>query len=185
MKGLGLPVEERAHLSGEAINAYLNMYADRFDITRRIRCNTKVTTIERMEESWWRITTQSGSRIDCDKLMIATGLTSQPFLPAIHGIDSFGAPVLHTKDFCEKSAEVTKTVRTVTVLGSNKSAWDVAYMFATAGVKVNLIIRSAFSLRPYSCTLTEVDLAYSGRPAMDRDGWRRYTLRRSRSGSKA
>lgn len=147
MKGLGLPVEERAHLPGEAVNTYLTMYADRFDITRRIRCNTNVTTIERLEESWWRVTTQSGSKIDCKKLVIATGLTSQPFLPTITGLDSFQAPIVHTKDWSEKLCELMKTTKTVTVIGGNKSAWDAAYMFASAGVEVNWIIRSAFSLQ--------------------------------------
>ncbi|KAG9000142.1 hypothetical protein FRB93_012817 [Tulasnella sp. JGI-2019a] len=143
MHGLGLPAKEGEHLTGEVIHAYLQLYADTFDVTRRIRFNTKVATIERIDDMFWQVTTESDSVINCNKVIIATGITSQPFIPFIPGFESLACPIFHTRDLSEKSSEVMKTAETVAVLGGNKSAWDTAYMFATAGIKVNFIIRSS------------------------------------------
>ncbi|EEH33191.2 hypothetical protein PAAG_04244 [Paracoccidioides lutzii Pb01] len=74
-------------------------------------------------------------------LILATGLTSEAFLPHFDGQETFGGPIFHIKDFPQNKATLG-TAKSVTILGATKSAWDAAYAYSTAGVKVNWIIRS-------------------------------------------
>lgn len=73
--------------------------------------------------------------------MIATGMTSDPFIPKLPGREAFDAPLLHSCDLAKRGPELLKTAKSVVVLGSQKSAYDSVYMFATAGVKVDWVSR--------------------------------------------
>lgn len=82
-------------------------------------------------------------RIYARKLVVATGMTSEPVKPVIEGEEQFGAPVFHCKDF-GKHADTLCSAKRVAVLGGTKSAWDVAYSYASSGVEVDWIIRGGF-----------------------------------------
>lgn len=136
MDKLGLEAEKGRYVEGHVVLQYLKLYADKFDVTRRIRFNTKVVTAERVGDGW-ALTTEAGATINCQKLIVATGLTSMPFLPSIPGVESLGAPVFHTKQFHSGLPELKKNAKRVTVLGGNKSAYDAVYLLASAGIKVD------------------------------------------------
>lgn len=134
------------HPSGEIVHAYLTKYAEKFGIMDMIRFECSVASAEHQEgdEGGWILTVQkkdgATQRILARKLIMATGMTSEPFLPHIEGQEQFGAPIFHSKDFL-KHADTLETAKTVTVLGGTKSAWDVVYAYASKGVKVNWVIR--------------------------------------------
>ncbi|KAG8861172.1 hypothetical protein FRB96_003122 [Tulasnella sp. 330] len=137
-------VKPGGHIPGQVVCDYLKHYIAKFDLGRRIRCNTKVTTVERLQEiDQWRITTDAHSTIICDKLIIATGLMAEPFIPTIPGMDSFGAPVVHTRDMRENAPKVLETASSVTVYGGRKSAQNAVHYFASNGVKVHWVIRES------------------------------------------
>jgi cation diffusion facilitator CzcD-associated flavoprotein CzcO len=81
-------------------------------------------------------------KILAKKLVVATGLTSEPFLPVIDGQESFGGPIFHGKDFLQH-ADTLETAKSVAVFGGTKSAWDAVYAYASKGVQVNWIIRGS------------------------------------------
>ncbi|KAG9028362.1 hypothetical protein FRB95_006544 [Tulasnella sp. JGI-2019a] len=137
-------VKPAGHIPGQVVHDYLKQYIDKFDLGRRIRCNTTVKTVERLNDSdQWRVSTNGGSTIVCDKLIIATGLMSEPFIPAIPGMDAFGVPIVHTRDLREHAERLLRSASLVTVYGGRKSAQDAVHYFASNGVKVHWCIRES------------------------------------------
>lgn len=75
-------------------------------------------------------------RVLADKLIVATGLTSEPLVPKLEGSAGFGAPLFHVKDFCNQ-AKSKHDIKNFVVLGTSKSAWDACYAYATTDVQVH------------------------------------------------
>ncbi|KAL1999929.1 hypothetical protein VTN02DRAFT_3796 [Thermoascus thermophilus] len=143
-------VQPGQHITGDVLHSYFEKYVERFGFGDRIRLNSKVERAERKPDGRWRLTvTQSHGEeahtvtLDTGKLIVATGVTSQPFLPSFSGQDRFGAPVFHCRDFAAQAQEVLQPGKRVSVLGGTKSAWDVAYACAASGVHVDWIIRES------------------------------------------
>lgn len=134
------------HIPGETISVYLKAYADKFGITDKIRSCHKVIVAEHQEtsEGGWFLTVADSKdekvRVFARRLIIATGLTSEPWLPHFDGQESFGGRIFHGKYF-QQNADTLETAKTVTIFGGTKFAWDAVYSYATAGVKVNWVIR--------------------------------------------
>ncbi|KAK2792220.1 hypothetical protein FQN51_001879 [Onygenales sp. PD_10] len=140
-------VKPREHIPGEVINSYMKAYAANFGLTDLIRLQTKVLVAEHQDTNTggWILTVagskQEEYKVFARRLIIATGLTSEPFLPHFDGQETFGGKIFHNRDFREHR-DTLETGKSVTVLGAGKSAWDAVYAYAMAGVKVNWIIRS-------------------------------------------
>ncbi|KAK3899399.1 hypothetical protein C8A05DRAFT_36991 [Staphylotrichum tortipilum] len=135
------------HITGEVMHRYLTKYAEKFDILNKIRHGTAVSTAEHKDgpEGGWILTVQDGEgsrQIFAMKLVVATGLTSEPFLPHIDGQEEFGAPMFHGKDFIKHAATLEMAKR-VTVFGGTKLAWDAVYAYASRGIKVDWVIRES------------------------------------------
>lgn len=141
-------VKPGEHIPGEVVHDYLTKYAEKFGVLPHLRVNTKVQSAERAEKGGWllRLDSDLGS-ILTKKLIVATGMTSEPFIPTINGQELFGGQIFHIKDFSKKAATL-ETAKSVTVLGSTKSAWDAVYAYASKGIEVNWVIRGMLNLRP-------------------------------------
>ncbi|KAI8947269.1 hypothetical protein F4801DRAFT_519639 [Xylaria longipes] len=142
-------VKPGEHMTGQAINSYLKAYAKQNGISDFIHLNTNVLTAEHQEtdNGGWILTLTAShpsatKKIFARRLIIATGLTSEAFLPHFDGQEIFGGRVFHGKHF-QQNSDTLKTAKAVTVFGATKFAWDAAYAYATAGVKVNWVIRSS------------------------------------------
>lgn len=139
-------VKPGEHIPGHVMHKYLRSYAETFDVYRRIRFQSKVESVEQTDNGRWLITIintapdSESKMILSKKLIVATGTTSEPFMPDLRGAESFGAPIIHLKDF-KDHADTLKTAKNVVVLGGGKGGWDAAYAYASAGVHVDMIIR--------------------------------------------
>jgi cation diffusion facilitator CzcD-associated flavoprotein CzcO len=146
-------VKPGQYIPGEATNAYLKAYVDKFNLGSSIRLQTKVTVAEHQDtlRGGWILTivNQEGqeSKVFAKRLIVATGLTSQPFMPHFDGQEDFGGKVFHSKYF-QQNQDTIKNSKSVTVFGATKFGWDSAYTYAKAGVEVNWVIRC--SLAPVS-----------------------------------
>lgn len=136
------------HIPGETMNAYLCAYANHFDLTKRIRFNTRVIEVRRLEdENGWSLKTENPeigiSILECRKLVMATGILSVPHLPDLKGIGEFDGPIIHSSELGPMSGALVESpdVRTIAVLGGGKSAYDAVYLAASTGHKVQWIIR--------------------------------------------
>jgi cation diffusion facilitator CzcD-associated flavoprotein CzcO len=132
-------------IPGTVVQKYLENYAKRFGVLGLIRFKSKVETAERKEGDGWILTVSSGGQqkqIHTSKLVVATGLTSEPFMPAFAGSDKFDGLIFHSKDF-RRQANSLETAKSVVVYGGHKSAWDAAYEYAVAGAQVHMVIRES------------------------------------------
>ncbi|KAL4997086.1 hypothetical protein BDV10DRAFT_201987 [Aspergillus recurvatus] len=152
-------VKDGQHIPGHVLQRYLQNYAQHFGVMDCVRLNCRVSVVEHNETSGsdsdakWTVTyVDSSSEQDGQKeltatvrsrrLILATGVTSQPYLPPIQGQEAFARPLFHTIDM-PKHLECTlqKPGNRIAVLGGTKSAWDAVYAAATAGAQVDWIIR--------------------------------------------
>lgn len=85
----GFGVKAGEHIPGMVVHRYLCEFAEAFDLTKRIKLSTKVLNAEKLDgnNAGWLLQTRTSkteenlpksSAIKCKKLIIATGLTSQP-----------------------------------------------------------------------------------------------------------
>ncbi|KAJ5605433.1 hypothetical protein N7510_008214 [Penicillium lagena] len=146
-------------IAGWKINHYLHAWVTKWDLQKHIRLNWKVEKIARLESKEWTleisITTSSPRLITviCDKLLLATGLTSIPNLPAtqMHGeFVETTAPAIHAKqvgDWAreklgyqplpdtagkpERTDSQAPRLRAVAIYGGAKSSFDLVHFFAT------------------------------------------------------
>lgn len=140
-------VQPGQHIPGTVIHDYLTKYAQKFGVFDKIRFQHKVDVVEHQESGGWIVTARDVSAekekevtILAKRLVVATGLTSEAFLPHFDGQEEFGAPIFHGKDFLQY-ADTFNTAKSVTVFGGTKTAWDLVYQYATKGISVNWVIR--------------------------------------------
>ncbi|TAQ85804.1 hypothetical protein B7494_g5871 [Chlorociboria aeruginascens] len=145
-------LDKWADLPAATVHEYLERYVDEFDLRRRCRLNTKVVRVERNEkrgDAVWKLEIQNVAFHDrtretlfCDKLIVASGISSSPSLPSHIDWGTFDGQVMHSKEVGMKHTILTSnSVRRLTVVGGNKSAVDVVNMCALAGKEVDWIIR--------------------------------------------
>ncbi|KAL4876753.1 hypothetical protein BJY04DRAFT_231362 [Aspergillus karnatakaensis] len=163
------------HIPGERVHAYFAELAGHLGIVSRLKLSTRVTGAEMDEDGVWNVSLVTVKRADksvevvrAKKLVVATGLTSKPYIPDIQGSERFGGLILHSKQLKAQAEELAQCKR-VAVVGGNKSAWDVCYTAAREGAQVDMIIRPSgggpsyvwpktFSIGPFSFSLACLSL---------------------------
>lgn len=130
------------HVPGGAVTNYFEEYADKFHLNKHFRFHHTVSSIERLGQRW-RVATAGGPIFIAEKVIVATGMTSEAFIPSIPGSETFGAPLIHSRDLPTYAKPLLKSPTSVTIYGGRKSAQDAVYYFASNGVKVNWVIRDS------------------------------------------
>lgn len=101
------------------IRGYIEEVVTRFDLHKFIRYHTEL-----LDARWdapaaqWRITTSAG-HFSANILILAMGFLSEPFVPAIEGLDSFRGPTFHSARW---DHDVDLTGKKVAVVGTGASA---------------------------------------------------------------
>jgi cyclohexanone monooxygenase len=99
---------------------YLNHVADRFDLRRDIRFNTRVTAAAFDEtRNLWEVGLDSGERIEGRFFILAGGAISVPKPPEIDGIESFRGATYHTGNWPQEGVDFTG--QRVAVIGTGSS----------------------------------------------------------------
>lgn len=162
------------HPTAQAIQAYHTAFAEKNGILEFVRCSTRVVSAEHQGDGGWNLvvcpvadsdpkTTQGAeSKISARRLIVATGLVSEPFMPHIEGQEVFDRPLFHSKDFLKYAGNPIDTgkAKRVTVFGGSKSGWDAVYAYGTAGVKVDWVIRGR-TVRIANCRKTSLANSFS------------------------
>lgn len=141
------PVEEQYYgfFPAKYVTAYLEAYVDNHSynertIRDRITFNVRIENIEKVDD-WWCVSCAGGSELRAQKLIDATGMTSEPNNPYLPGRETFQGKILHHKEFGQLGDLKAAQGCHWAVLGGGKSAADVAYAAAKAGKDVSWIIR--------------------------------------------
>ncbi|KAK1145866.1 hypothetical protein N8T08_003812 [Aspergillus melleus] len=160
-------VKDGEHIPGAVVQRYMEAFLERFNLWGMVRLGVKVESVRVDEEEngngdGWVLETatvesdtataspanataedevQDKQTIHARKLIVCTGITSQPYLPTYAGQDSYAAPLLHCRDLPLHQDQIFHPNSRVTVFGGTKSAWDAVYAAASAGARVDWIIR--------------------------------------------
>ncbi|MGH9083990.1 MAG: flavin-containing monooxygenase, partial [Acidimicrobiales bacterium] len=103
------------------ILAYARHVAERYDLRRDIRFDTRVTSATYDEAtSTWTVSTDPGPPIVAQHLVMATGCLSAANVPAIEGADSFAGASYHTGRWPHDGVDFTGL--RVGVIGTGSSA---------------------------------------------------------------
>lgn len=160
------------HIPGNVVHAYFCEAAARYKIDECIHYETNVDSAELQKDGRWKVRlssidkSKSTQTIMADKLVVATGLTSEPYIPSIPGMDSFRGLIVHSKQLKEQADNLT-ACKEVVVLGGNKSSWDVCYAAARSGSQVHMVIRptgggpsylwpKTFTMGPFTLSLASM-----------------------------
>ncbi|KAF2727507.1 FAD/NAD(P)-binding domain-containing protein [Polyplosphaeria fusca] len=117
-------------IRGEEVHNYLHAYALKRDLLRRIRFRSRVIEAERLRHgankaAGWRLTLSTGETLDCDKLVVASGLYSAPHVPDIQGLDAFAGLSMHSKLLGKQHHRLASPdIKSVFVVGGCKSATE-------------------------------------------------------------
>lgn len=142
-------VQRGLHIPGTVVHDYLTQVADHFNLTARTRLETRIESAELKENGEWLLKVSSAAakgsnpttyNIVAEKLVIATGLTSEPFVPQYPGQGDFQGNVFHSLELKARAKDI-EAAKDVVVLGGNKSAWDACYSAVIAGARVRMVMR--------------------------------------------
>jgi len=111
---------------------------------------SNMANAERNQDGGWILSIVGrNEKITITRLIVATGLASDPAKPKFEGMEGFQAPLFHSRDFL-KNADVLEKAQRVCITGGGKSPFDVAYAFANTGTTVDWVIRESSHGRVYS-----------------------------------
>ncbi|MEZ4451260.1 MAG: NAD(P)/FAD-dependent oxidoreductase [Nannocystaceae bacterium] len=131
--------------SAEEYSAYLEAYADHFELRPHIRLRTEVLHAVR-DGDRWRITVQDGvlppESIEADALIVATGSNH---IPRRIPLEGFTGEIVHSVDY--RRAEDFAGKR-VLVIGAGESAFDVAADVAKVAAHTALWARTPITPGP-------------------------------------
>ena len=140
-----LGVDEWADINASTVQTYLERYAQKFGTLQKCRFNTAVSKVERQAGGWkiYIKPQEAGAKETflCNKLIVATGVTSKPHMLEIDA-SAFTGKILHSQGLGKHHGCLTSTaVKRVTVVGGNKSAAETVRLCALAGKVVTWLIR--------------------------------------------
>jgi hypothetical protein len=182
-------VKDGEHIPAAIIQQYLTDVARKTGVMARTRFGWRVDHVKSLGADGWDLVVSHDeleSTITTRRLIIATGLLNMPNMPTFDGEKDFCGPIFHSRDFKGQLHE-TKTARRAVVIGGAKSAYDVAWSYAQAGVPVDLLIRpdgngptwfapafvTPLKLSLECLTSTRAISWFSPCPFGSEDGWKR------------
>jgi cyclohexanone monooxygenase len=140
------------------ILAYLNHVADRFDLRRDIRFETRVeSAVWDEDRERWTVATDRGDRVTAAFLIMATGCLSVPRMPDLPGVDRFAGEAYHTGLWPHDLVDFAG--KRVAIIGSGSSAVQSLPVIAAEAAQVTLFQRTPpYSVPAWNHPLSEEDV---------------------------
>lgn len=123
--------------------AYLEAYADHFDIRRHIRFNSKVTLVDTSDAEGWHVRLADGTEDAFDAVVVASGHQGVPSHPSF--AKKFTGEYLHSHEY-----RVPEPFRNkhVLVIGIGNSACDIAADICPLTASTTIAARSPVLIMP-------------------------------------
>src|SRR5712691_6414926 len=133
----------KEHYSGQPENErYLNYVADKFDLRRDIRLNSRViSAVYDEREQCWQIQLQEDHRARAQFLLAAVGVLSAHYVPDFAGLESFQGVWCHTGRWPKEGLDVAG--KRVGVVGTGASAVQLIPEIAKEVVHLTVFQRTA------------------------------------------
>ena len=125
--------------------AYLEAYARKFDLYDKIRFSTAVVKVRRREATsppGWIVETASGEILECDKLIVASGLYSK-HRPIPVPYSEYTGTTFHSRYLSREHERLSNdpNVKDIVVVGACKSAVETCSVFLAAKKRVHWVVR--------------------------------------------
>ncbi len=120
---------------------YINHVADRFDLNRDIKLNTRVTAANYQDDASWIVKTDQGDEIKAQFCIMATGCLSTPQNPDIAGVDDFSGPTYMTGQWPHEKVDFSG--KTVGIIGTGSSAIQAIPVIAEEARHLTVFQRTA------------------------------------------
>jgi len=139
---------------------YLNHVADRFNLKRDIRFNTKVAAAHYDETAnLWRVSTEAGERFTAQFLITAVGCLSSANVPKIPGLDTFEGRWYHTGQWPHEGVDFRG--KRVGQIGTGSTGIQAAPVIAETAAHLTVFQRTAnYSVPARNGPLTREFLTY-------------------------
>jgi hypothetical protein len=125
--------------------AYLNSFAEHFQLDKNIELNREVSLVQPIENNLWLVTFSDGNRRIYKGIIICNGHHWQKRFPKFTG--KFNGKIIHSKDY-QKTAQLQG--KKVLVIGGGNSACDIAAEAARVAQKSVLSLRESVWFLPKS-----------------------------------
>lgn len=123
------------------ILTYLNHVADRFDLRRNIRLNTRVTSAKFLEDfNLWQVETDRGDSVTTRFLITGIGCISTGNVPDIPGLDYFEGDWHHTGSWPHEGVDFTG--KRVGVIGTGSSGVQAIPVIAEQAERLTVFQRT-------------------------------------------
>jgi cation diffusion facilitator CzcD-associated flavoprotein CzcO len=121
---------------------YLNHVADRFDLKRDIRFNTRVTSAHYDDKAnLWRVSTDAGEVLTAQFLITAVGCLSSANIPDIPGLDTFEGRWVHTGQWPHEGVDFSG--KRVGQIGTGSTGIQSAPVIAETAAHLTVFQRTA------------------------------------------
>lgn len=137
-----IPSDKPDFLSHQELLAYLEAYAERFDVRRSVRFNTEVSSITKLPDGRWRVTCKDGAR-DYRAVIVANGHLWDARWPTFTG--TFSGTAIHSSQYRTAAPFDDKRVL---VVGIGNSAVDIAVDLCKRAKSVALSTRTGAYVMP-------------------------------------
>ncbi len=151
------------------ILAYLDHVADRFDLRRDIRFETRVLAADWDEATLrWTVRLDDGTTLTAPYLVLATGALSQPKAPDLPGLAQFKGATLHTATWDDS---VETAGKRIAVFGTGSSGIQAIPQLAEVAERLTVFQRTPnFAVPASNHPLTAEQIAAAGKTlAADRE----------------
>ncbi|PVF97890.1 FAD/NAD(P)-binding domain-containing protein [Serendipita vermifera] len=147
------PPQPGNYIPSRRVHEYLNKYAEQWGIKDKIRFGVTVERCKRAPDGVkWEVYLKGKDGegpLVCDKLIVASGITSLPNLPDIPE-DNFTPLTFHSRYLGQHySVLQSQEVNTVCVYGAGKSGYDAVTAAINHGKRVHWIIRDKGGMPPF------------------------------------
>ena len=134
---------------------YANHVADRFDLRRDIRFDTRVERAVFDEQAnAWSVTISDGKTVEAKFVVLATGCLSNARKPDIQGLENFKGPVYHTGNWPHEPVDFVGL--RVGLIGTGSSGIQSAPIIAEQARHLTVFQRTAnFSIPARNAALTD------------------------------
>jgi len=146
------PKDAATHPYAEQVRGYLESYANHFGVREKIRFNTEVRKVARVDESGqrlavttWAIGMDEEETAEYDFISVCNGVFHVPNIPAIEGMDEFDGRIVPA---CDVTQETFDQSRDPIVIGGGKTAFDCANWAAKLDLSPTLVLRHPHWVAP-------------------------------------
>ena len=143
LDGLPMPDDYPDYPSHRQLHAYLQRYADRFDLRRHIRFGTEAQRVEPHADGGWTVHLSDGSSLQVEAVVLAVGNQWHPNLPDVPG--EFTGKAFHSQAYRDPAVF---RGRRVLVVGAGNSGCDIACDAATNATHAALSTRRGYRFVP-------------------------------------